>query len=343
MKFLFRIIIIIFFWADTRIVYSQDINFSQFYELPMLRNPALAGIFAGDVRVTAGYRNQWQSVTTPYQTQALGGEIKFSLGQNSYDFITLGLQITNDQAGDSKLSKTQILPALNFHKSVNGEKDSYISAGVMAGAVQQRFDPTKLQFDDQFVNGTYSPTNPTRQTFSGSNVTYYDIAAGLSFSSVAPGDIHYYFGMGLFHFTKPKVAFIYTNDIKLNPKFVANFGLSAPTSDEDKFILYGDFFIQGGNKQVQGGFLYSHDLMQYEDDETISIAGGAFYRWNDAVIPVVRLDYYQLGIGLSYDVNVSKLKAASQMRGGFEATLSYKTYLNVLNSSLNKTRCPVFF
>jgi len=120
---------------------------------------------------------------------------------------------------------------------VNAEQDSYISAGIMAGAVQQRFDPTKLQFDDQFVNGAYSPTNPTRQTFNNTNVTYWDVAAGLSFSSVAANEIHYYFGLGLFHFTNPKVAFIATNDIKLNQKWVVNFGLSAPTSDDDKFIL----------------------------------------------------------------------------------------------------------
>ncbi len=40
---------------------QQDINFSQFYELPLLRNPALAGIFNGNVRFTAAYRNQWES------------------------------------------------------------------------------------------------------------------------------------------------------------------------------------------------------------------------------------------------------------------------------------------
>jgi hypothetical protein len=48
--------------------YAQDISFSQFYDQPLLRNPALAGIFTGDVRFTASYRNQWQSVTIPYRT-----------------------------------------------------------------------------------------------------------------------------------------------------------------------------------------------------------------------------------------------------------------------------------
>ena len=30
---------------------AQDIHFSQFFETPLLRNPALAGIFTGDIRL----------------------------------------------------------------------------------------------------------------------------------------------------------------------------------------------------------------------------------------------------------------------------------------------------
>ena len=81
---------------------AQDINFSQFYELPLLRNPALAGTYRGDVRVTTAFRNQWNSVTVPYKTEALGTELKFGVSQNSNDYLSLGLQITNDIAGDSK-------------------------------------------------------------------------------------------------------------------------------------------------------------------------------------------------------------------------------------------------
>jgi hypothetical protein len=38
--------------------FSQDAHFSQFFEAPLLRNPSLAGIFAGDIRVQAVYRDQ---------------------------------------------------------------------------------------------------------------------------------------------------------------------------------------------------------------------------------------------------------------------------------------------
>src|SRR5690349_12730859 len=78
--------------------YAQDIHFSQFFEAPLLRNPALAGIFTGDVRVQALYRDQWNSVTTAYRTASLNGEYKLHIGR-SEDFLTLGMQMLYDRAG----------------------------------------------------------------------------------------------------------------------------------------------------------------------------------------------------------------------------------------------------
>ena len=322
---------------------SQDINFSQFYELPMLRNPALAGIFSGDIRATSAYRSQWQSVTVPYRTFGIGLEYKNAIGQVSDDYLTVGLQATNDIAGDSRLSRTQLFPVLNFHKSLSSDKDTYLSAGVMGGPVIQRFDPSKLSFDDQFVNGSYSPANPTQQVFTNTGFTYWDIAAGINFSSIAGEDTRFYVGAGLFHFTKPKVAFQKQYDIVMNQKFVINAGLSKPITDVNKIILYADYFMQGGARLVQGGLLLSHDFLSNSENQNITLSGGLFYRNKDAFMPVIKLDYNKLGIGINYDVNSSKLKTASQWRGAYELTFSYRAFTSSQNSSANKVRCPAFY
>ena len=325
----------------TCLLQAQDLNFSQFYELPLLRNPGLAGIYNGDVRVTSAFRSQWGSVTTPYVSQALGGEMKFAVSRNKDNYISVGLQITNDRAGDSKFGKTQFLPLLAYHRLLNAENNTYLSVGFLAGPVQERFDPTNLKFDDQFVNGAYSPGNATRQYFASSEFVYFDGSSGISYSSTFANGISYYAGAAMFHIATPSVAFNQSKDIRLNRKWVFNAGLSAPTSDFNKIILYADYFTQGGNSQMQGGFMYQHDLLQDKDGNAdINVSGGAFLRWNDAVVPVIKLDYYGLGIGLTYDANISKLHTASQLRGGFELTLSYKNLLNIRNSSGNQSNCP---
>jgi hypothetical protein len=78
---------------------GQDLNFSQFYEQPLLRNPALGGIFDCNFRVKSVFRNQWQSVTVPYRTGGLSAEMKFP--GNAGSWHNVGLQLMYDVAGDS--------------------------------------------------------------------------------------------------------------------------------------------------------------------------------------------------------------------------------------------------
>jgi len=323
---------------------GQDINFSQFYDLPLLRNPSLAGLFKGDIRITSAFRSQWQSVTVPYRTIGLGIEYKKVNARRSNDYITYGLQASSDIAGDSRLSRTQVFPVFNYHKSLNDETGAYLSAGFMGGPVMQRFDPSKLNFDDQFVSGAYSSANPTKESFSRTSLTYWDAAVGLCFSSTINENSRYYIGAGLFHFTKPKVAFQKQNDVVLNQKYVANAGLSTPINSSNQMIVYVDYFMQGGSRQIQGGLIINRNLVDNGDEnQNIGVSAGLFYRWKDAFVPVVKLDYNKMSVGISYDVNSSKLKTASQMRGGYEITLSYKAFRNNYNSSADKVKCPAFY
>ena len=345
MKILFRYVMLVMvvmvaaFAAEAQ----QDINFSQFYELPLMRNPALAGIFKGNVRYTAAYRNQWESVTVPYRTMAFGAEIKFPLSLTGGDFITAGLQVTDDEAGDSKLKRIQFLPVVNYHKLLNEAGSTYLSAAFMGGMVSENFDPSKLQFNDQFVNGAYSESNPTSQTFSKTSFTYWDASTGLSFSTMVNDNIKFYFGTALFHITKPTLSFITDNNIQLNRKYVFNGGLSMNTNQFDNLTVYADYFMQGADRLAQGGLLLTHNFDEGGDEARLSITGGMVYRWKDAMIPILKLNKDDLSIGMSYDVNISKLSIASSYRGGFEMTLCYRDIWGGSSSETRKLRCPVIW
>ncbi len=321
---------------------AQDFTFSQFYEMPMMRNPAIAGIFTGDIRVQAAYRNQWASVTTPYKTMALSAELKKAVGFND-DYVTIGLQLNNDIAGDLNFGVLQLLPAINYMKSVN-QGNGYLSAGFMGGLVQSKFDVTKGTWNEQFQNGQFSPDNYAGQSFKTTSISHFDASFGLAFSNTIESSLtNYYVGVGYYHFNKPKSTFLEDN-FKLTPRLVLNAGLSTPTGYADNIYIYGDYIKQGGNTQTLLGIMYSHNSEE-SDEENASKRGisfGGFYRWADAFVPVVKLDLGKVALGFSYDVNVSKLTIASQARGGFEVTGSYKSFLNIRNTSLYQSKCPKF-
>src|SRR5882762_4752940 len=100
--------LLIFFACMQNIVTAQDIHFSQFFETPLLRNPALAGIFTGDYRLQMVYRDQWRSVTEGYKTGSLNGEYKLHIGKDD-DFLTVGGQVLFDRAGSAALTQTSVL------------------------------------------------------------------------------------------------------------------------------------------------------------------------------------------------------------------------------------------
>ena len=159
---------------------AQDIHFSQFFEAPLLRNPALAGLFSGDLRLQTVYRTQWQSVTAPYQTTSINGEFKLSVGK-SEDFLTVGGQILYDKAGTIALTSTHLLPTINYHKSLSAERNMYLSMGFMGGLVQRRFDMSKVTTNSQYDGTAYNSDLATGETLAKPSYSYFDGTAGISF------------------------------------------------------------------------------------------------------------------------------------------------------------------
>src|SRR6195952_2413693 len=163
-------------------VFGQDIHFSQFFEAPLLRNPALAGLFSGDLRLQSVYRTQWQSVTVPYQTTSFNGEFKLAIGK-SEDFLTIGGEILYDKAGTIAMKTTHILPVVNYHKSLSGERNMYLSLGFMGGLVQRKFDISKVTTNSQFDGSGYNGSLATGETMASNSYSYFDGTAGLSFNT----------------------------------------------------------------------------------------------------------------------------------------------------------------
>jgi type IX secretion system PorP/SprF family membrane protein len=314
---------------------GQDIHFSQFFEAPLVRNPSLAGIFTGDIRVQAVYRDQWNSVTNAYRTGSFNAEQKMPIGKGD-DFITMGLQVLFDKAGTIGWTSTHALPALNYHKSLSKDRNQYLSLGFMGGWVQRRFDPSKATTNSQYDNGGIG------ENFTNTQYNYVDGSVGMSFNSnigYNPAN-NYFIGAAYHHFNRPKQTFFYRNaGIELNPKWVFSAGLKLGVTDYAYMTIQADHSMQGTFKETVAGALYGLKLGDDPDNPMYTLHAGGFLRWNDALIPVIKLDYNPFSVSFSYDVNISKLKPSSYGRGGFEISISYTGFRRDRSDYL---LCPKF-
>lgn len=312
------ILLIISFSLLSKKAGAQDLHFSQFFESPLLRNPALAGLFDGDIRVQSVYRDQWNSVTTGYRTGSLNGEYKMPVG-NSEDFLTMGMQLFYDRAGTISFTQTKILPAINYHKSLSSDKGMFLSLGFMGGWVQHSIDLSKITTNSQY-EGMGIGENFTDPTY-----TYMDGSAGISLNSYLKNDPedNFYIGVAYHHFNRPRNSFYKDKNIELNPKWVFSGGLKLGVNDNTFLTFQADHARQGDFKETVVGALYGFTFGAYPAEPEYAIHLGTFLRWNDALIPVIKLDYNPFSVSFSYDANISKLKPSSHGRGGFEIAVSW--------------------
>ncbi len=63
---------------------------------------------------------------------------------------------------------------------------------------------------------------------------------------------------------------------------------------------------------------------------------------NDALVPYFGLEYSTFRLGISYDVNISALKTASNGRGGMEVSLIYINNKKEGGRTPSFMRCPKF-
>ncbi len=317
-------------------IHAQDLHFSQFFNTPMLRNPSLAGLFKGDVRVQGVYRDQWNSVTHAYHTGSFDAEFKNPVGR-SEDFYTLGGQIMYDNSGSAGWTSTMVMPALNYHKSLSDSRNSFLSLGFMGGVVQNRIDPSKITTNSQYNgNGIGEPNLQPR-------FTYLDGSVGLSYNGSLDEkpDNNFYLGVAYHHFNHPKGSFFRNPSVQIQPKWVYSGGVRFAVSDYAYMTLLADHSVQGGFSETVLGGMYGLKLGEDPAHPDYQLHFGTFLRWNDAIIPVIRLDYHPYSITMSYDANISELKPSSYGRGGFELSITYTGFSN-RHSTVDAMYCPRF-
>ena len=323
---------------------AQDIHFSQFYENAILRNPGLTGIFSGDYKVGLNYRSQWGSISNPFQTVLASYESRFIVNRDQGDYLSYGICFSYDHAGSINFNSLQVYPAINYNKSLEDDHQSYLSAGFTAGYIQRSVDATKMTLDNQYIAGQYSASNPTGETIDFSRVSHFDLGAGVSFNSTAGNrkQVNYYFGGAAYHVTKPKEAFDNSAFIRLNTRFTGNLGIRWRITDEYGVIFHANYTNQSPYAETILGGLVSWRPPAGSvsgNMKTFSAYAGAFYRFKDAVIPTLKIDYKTYSFTASYDVTTSSLRPVGSGKGGWEFSIYAR---GESKKVANQNACPHF-
>lgn len=316
---------------------AQDIHLSQFWANPLYLNPAQTGVFDGDYRVAAAYRNQWRSIPVPYSTLSFCGDTKFNQVFSQHSAVGVGLIFNNDVSGDSRYSINQFYVPLSFIQKFKGDTNLTLSIGLSPGVSNIAFNTRKLTYDNQFDGDAYNPSLPSGENYPTLSKTYFDLGTGLAVQYKLKRLGYISLGTSLSHINRPNVSF-FNAGVNLYTKSTTYLNLKFPLNEV--LFLHGDFMYA-----KQGPFhetiLAGRLAYVVSKENNISLNAGISARWNDATIFLLGMDYKNYRVGLAYDVNTSAFNVATNKRGAIEVSLL--CIFNKKPTFIPKKRsCPIY-
>lgn len=195
-----------------------------------------------------------------------------------------------------------------------------IGAGFQFTYGEKRLDVSKVVFQDQLT--PFGFTGITSEVFLQDNldIKYFDVNAGLIYTGSTADNNNFYAGVSMYHINKPKESFKGGN-WTISPRTTISAGGYFPVSG--MLTVHGSAIHQIQNKATEttiGGALAAN---LNEEINPTAVYLGSWFRFGDAVIPYMGLEFSGIRIGASYDINISDLKTGSESRGGMEVSLIY--------------------
>ena len=296
---------------------AQDIHWSQFNDNPLFQNPGNAGQFVGDIRFVGNYRDQWRSVTVPFNTT----NITFDSKLYNKKELGYGIMLFHDVVGDGNFRTVELQGNLSYLLKLTSDSMHTIRPGINIGMNHRQLNVDQFYFDNQYTGIQFNPALPTGEILSSDRKTNLSMGVGTIYQYYKDDRFNFTGGIGFYNLNRPNQGFyndVIQRDIRMN-----FFGKGIYKLNYDWDLVPGlQVSVQGKYREIMIGSSAKYTLVN-KMGEYRALYGGLFYRNRDAAFLSVGMDYQSWFVGVSYDVNFSKLVPASRARGGLEIAVRY--------------------
>jgi type IX secretion system PorP/SprF family membrane protein len=313
---------------------AQDIHFSQFMHNPLYQNPGNTGLFKGDYRFNFAFRDQWRSVTVPYNTTLFSGDYA-----DFYKNLSAGLIFVHDVAGDGRFRTIDFQPTVAVRFDLDEEKKHSLRTGLQFGLNFRELRSDQFFWDSQFGGHVFDPSLPTNENFQRESKANFTLNSGLVYQWFDGQRRNFNVGLGLYNINRQNQGFFGENILRSRRLTLHGRGQFA-INDRLDFLPAFVFNAQGTHREFIGGAEFRYIVKDFRGDY-VALYLGAFSRIKDAAFLNIGMDYQNWFFGLNYDWNYSKLLPASRIRGGVELTAQYIFKSFKPKQSIHRI-CPVY-
>jgi type IX secretion system PorP/SprF family membrane protein len=296
--------------------YTQDIHWSHTNENALYQNPANSGFISEDYRITLTTRDQWRSVTKPFQTQAF----TFDMVNKFNRKLGYGGSILHDVTGDGifRTIEGRINVAYTFLEAKNQKYKLRI--GLDIGWKNNQMNFSNYMFDNQFDGFIYSSYIPSNEKYTTQQKSNLNVGTGLLFNNEISDKFSFIIGTAIFNINKPNQGF-YNVNVPRYRRF--NNYIQGIWSINNKMKIYPtiNFTKQNSYSEIIIGAKCTINLSNTKKKNELLF--GIYSRNKDALLTQIGLKINRLTTSINYDVNTSKLVKASNGRGALEINVQY--------------------
>ena len=322
MKKKWQHIVLSFLFVGIAVLHAQDLHFSQYFNAPLLVNPANTGFNPDyDYRIGGNYRNQWASIiNNPYKTMSLWGDVQLFNNRFDNGWVGLGGTMYKDEAGSGGLSSLKGYFSTAYHQMLG--YSSLLSFGVSLGAVNKRVNLNKLTFDNQWNGKFFDASTASGETFNYSSIYYLDLNVGLNYAWFVSDKAYINLGISASHINQPRETFFNPKsnlDNKIPVRYTAF--VNGNFKVDDNWILNPNIYISKSADATETVIGVNANRNLSGDGGAQQLILGAYYRSNNAIIPMIGYQINDLKITFNYDVTTSSLGSFNGRQGAYEVSI----------------------
>jgi type IX secretion system PorP/SprF family membrane protein len=311
---------------------AQDIHFSQFFALPTFVNPANTGL-ENNLDIGVIHRTQWKALTEPFTSYGVAAATRVGK-KRKIGSLGVGLDCFYDKSGDGSYVSMQAGLNVAYHLKIT--RTSSFSSGLKVNYNQRSINDANFQWGEQYFGKAYDPNLPTgEQLVNLQRINFFDVATGFNYryksaeKTISSNDARIIdIGFSAFHINNNNVSLYKNGNSGLGTRAMVYFqGYFGLKNTSLAILPKGYFQFQNKHQEFVAGMLLSYKP-KVESVVTGYVVSNAFnfgllYRGLDAFIGVVQYEMKNYIIGLSYDVNASKLTKVTTGRGAYELSLRF--------------------
>jgi hypothetical protein len=172
----------------------------------------------------------------------------------------------------------------------------------------------------------FDPNRPSNENFSTDSKYYFDMGVGVNLrkqwrNKRTKLDV----GAGFFHVNQPKINFYDNDDTRLPMRANGYILPVVEVGEKGDIVGAGNLQFQGDYLEalVNAGYRYHISTQRSKEVSVQLMLGYRFHQIGDAFMPALELQYRDLMVGLSWDMNVSQFHTATRYHGGMELAVRY--------------------